>query len=179
MKFRTPFFMFACWNRENKTLQNAVSPKSRNYSTNEVFCVKLTYNECRCHQATKYIDQLIEYLFYSIMFDVDWRWPPQFIKHWKINKNLKILVVCKTVLDSGFHAVDSVTFFVSGILDSRFQSLVGFWIRYAVFQIQSPGFRTPDSTSKFWNPGNWICRIPESVFPYTGATRRLVYIKQE
>ena len=39
-------------------------------------------------------------------------------------------------------------------LDFRFQSLVGFQVPYAVFQMQSPGFRIPDSTSKFRNPGN-------------------------
>ena len=42
-------------------------------------------------------------------------------------------------------------------LDSRFQSLGGLPIPYAVFQIPNRGRRIcwiPDSTSKFRNPGN-------------------------
>ena len=57
----------------------------------------------------------------------------------------------KTVLDPGFHAVDSrfqvldFTLFQWN-LDSGFQSFVGFRIPWAVFRI--PKFRIPDSTSK-------------------------------
>ena len=56
----------------------------------------------------------------------------------------------KTVLDSGFHAVDSVS------LSTGFQSLpveLGFWIPSAVFRTSKPRIR--DSTSKifrFWIP---------------------------
>ena len=64
----------------------------------------------------------------------------------------------KTVLDSGFHPMDS-GFQVLDFgpcqwnLDSGFQSLVGFRIPWAVFQIPEP--RIPDSTSK-------IARIQDS-----------------
>ena len=65
----------------------------------------------------------------------------------------------KTVLHSGFHAVDSGFQVVNpnsqwNSLNSRFQSLVGFRIPWAVFRIPKP--RIPDSTRKnfpgFWNP---------------------------
>ena len=49
----------------------------------------------------------------------------------------------KTVLDSGFLDADSGSGFRN--LDSCFQSLVGFWIPWAVFRIPKPGIL--DSTS--------------------------------
>ena len=79
----------------------------------------------------------------------------------------------KTVLDSGFHAVDSgFQELDSGLfrwnLDSRFQSLTGFRVPRAVFQIPKP--QIPDSSRKkfprFRNPQVKISRIPESRFPY-------------
>ena len=57
----------------------------------------------------------------------------------------------KTVLDSGFHTVDSgsawywIPVFVRGTLDFEFQSLVGFAIPKAVFHI--PKSRIPDFPS--------------------------------
>ena len=65
----------------------------------------------------------------------------------------------KTVLDTGFHAMNSGF----QVLDSRFQLFwdSGFLEQYSIFQ--SPGF---------WIPQAKISWIPESVFPYMG---RLVH----
>ena len=70
-------------------------------------------------------------------------------------------------MDSGFHAVDSgfqywIPDSCQWNLDSGFESLVGFWIPYAVFRIPKP--RIPDSTIK-------ISPIPDSTsknFPDSG-----------
>ena len=79
----------------------------------------------------------------------------------------------KTVLDSGFHAVDfGFQELDSGLfrsnLDPRFQSLMGFRIPWAVFQIPKP--QIPDSSRKkfprFRNPQVKISWIPVSRFPY-------------
>ena len=71
----------------------------------------------------------------------------------------------KTVMDSGFHAVESRFQVVSSLcqwnLDSEFQSLAGFWIPWAIFRILKS--RIADSTSKkFPDSGIWI--------PLNGAT---------
>ena len=69
----------------------------------------------------------------------------------------------KTILDSGFHAMDSSPETVFRILcqwnlDSGFQSLVGSRIPWVVYSgIQCPGFQIPSVK---------LSRIPESGFPY-------------
>ena len=75
-------------------------------------------------------------------------------------------------------------FFVSGTRISDSISLVGFQTPYVAFQIPNPELRIPQQKfagflilqAKFRNPGNLICRIPDSLY---GATRQLGYIKQE
>ena len=86
----------------------------------------------------------------------------------------------ETVLDSGFHAVDSwFQVLDSGLchwnLDSGFQRLVGFRIPWGVFRIQSLAFRIPkpsipDSTSKCF-PDSGIR------FPSLQAPRHFLYTR--
>ena len=82
------------------------------------------------------------------------------------SKGLPHVRESKTVLDSGFHTVDSSL--CQWNLDSGFHSLVGFRIPGAVFWI--PNSRIPHSTSKIFSqfriPEAKISRIPESEFPY-------------
>ena len=67
--------------------------------------------------------------------------------------------------------MDSVIFFVSGTWISDSISLVGFQTPYVAFQIPNPGIRIPQQKfarflilqAKFRNPGNLICRIPDSL----------------
>ena len=62
-------------------------------------------------------------------------------------------------------------FFASGTRISDSMSLVGFQTPYAAFQIPNPGIRIPQQKfagflilqAKFRNPGNLICRIPDSL----------------
>ena len=82
------------------------------------------------------------------------------------SKGLPHVRESKTVLDSGFHTVDSSL--CQWNLDSGFHLLVGFQIPEAVFWI--PNSRIPHSTSKifpqFRIPEAKISQIPESKFPY-------------
>ena len=82
------------------------------------------------------------------------------------SKGLPHVRESKTVLDSGFHTVDSSL--CQWNLDSGFHLLVGFQIPGAVFWI--PNSRIPHSTSKifpqFRIPEAKISRIPGSEFPY-------------
>ena len=78
---------------------------------------------------------------------------------------IALLRESKTILDSGFHSVDSgfqVLDSSQWNLDSGFQLLVGFRIPWAVFRIPKP--RIPDSTSKnFLDSG---IRISDSKFHF-------------
>ena len=86
-----------------------------------------------------------------------------------VGSTLYLFAACKaseskTVLDSGFHVVDSRFQVLDSSLcqwnlDSGFQSLVGFRIPWAVFRIPKPGI--PDSISKIF---------PVSGFSYVGWT---------
>ena len=75
-----------------------------------------------------------------------------------------VVNMVKTVLDSGFHAVDSGLQILDSSLcewnlDSGFQSLVGFRIPWAVLRIPQTQFsKIPDSTSKYFT--DFRIRIP-------------------
>ena len=76
----------------------------------------------------------------------------------------------KTVLDSGFHAVNSGFQVLDSSLcqwnlDSGFKSLEG----YTDSKAQDCGIRK--QFSRFWIPPAKIYWIPESAFPYTGRAR--------
>ena len=79
-----------------------------------------------------------------------------------VNKGSPHVRESKTVLDSGFHAVDS-RFFVSGtwVLDSNRQWDSGFLQLYSGFQI--PGFCIPPAPDKIA-----VFQIPDSRFLFIG-----------
>ena len=80
----------------------------------------------------------------------------------------------KNKLDSGFQTVHSgfhvLDFSLCKCLDYEIQSLVGFRIPRAVFQISKP--RIPDSKCKnFTDPGIWI--------PLLGAIKNVLLVSQK